>query len=306
GHGSAEGFSHEWIFTRTDIASIWSSRPAVWSTAACDITPFDGGTVPIGEQLFFHPKGGALALFTSTRTVYSDHNDSLNVKFTNYALTKENGKRLTLGEAMRRSKVDFSAGGDKAWANKFNFVLIGDPALTLVPVEYTAVVEKINGASVGDGDVPMIKAGGKVTMKGKLVDATGQLATDFNGLIYPTVLDNEEKVVCLNNSGFANSPFDFVEREKVLFAGSDSVRSGVFSFVFPVPLDINYSNKNGLLNLYAVNGTKGKECQGVFSDFLVGGSEDDAMKTDSLGPKINLFLNTLDFAYGGKTNETPM
>ncbi|MEG1838202.1 MAG: type IX secretion system sortase PorU, partial [Bacteroidaceae bacterium] len=306
GHGCVDGFSHEWIFTRADIASLRSSRPAVWSTAACDVTPFDSGIVPIGEQLFFHPKGGALALFTSTRTVFSDHNDSLNVKFTNYVLTKENGKRLTLGEAMRRSKVEFSAGGDKAWANKFNFVLIGDPALALVPSEYKAVVDEINGKPVDNGDIPMIKAGGKVTMKGRFVDDAGQLATDFNGLVYPTVLDNAEKVVCLNNSNLSDNPFEFVEREKILFAGGDSVRAGVFSFVFPVPLDINYSNKNGLLNLYAVNGTKEKEGQGAFSNFLVGGSEDNAMETDSIGPKINIFLNTVDFAYGGKTNETPM
>ncbi|MCS2406933.1 hypothetical protein NXY31_22675 [Bacteroides salyersiae] len=43
---------------------------------------------------------------------------------------------------------------------------------------------------------------------------------------------------------------------------------------FPVPLDINYSNEQGLLNFYACDTNK-REAGGVFSNFLVGGTADD-------------------------------
>lgn len=54
----------------------------------------------------------------------------------------------------------------------------------------------------------------------------------------------------------------------------DSVRNGRFELTFPVPLDINYSNEQGLLNFYACDTNK-REAGGVFSNFLVGGTADD-------------------------------
>ena len=166
-------------------------------------------------------------------------------------------------------------------------------------------MDEFNGVSV-EGKMPTIKAGGKVSVKGHILNTNGDLAEDFIGTVHPTVLDNEEVITTRNNySDPKSEPFTYRDRTKTLFAGSDSVRSGRFEFQFPVPLDINYSNESGLLNLYAVNGDKTHEGQGVFTDFLIGGTEDGAMDTDSVGPKINLYLNRPDFVYGGKVNETP-
>jgi hypothetical protein len=89
----------------------------------------------------------------------------------------------------------------------------------------------------------------------------------------------------------------------VLFNGADSVRNGHFSFNFAVPMDINYSNGTGQINLYAVNNSHTLEANGRSNAFVVGGTED--APNDSIGPSIYCYLNTPSFVNGGDVNTTP-
>lgn len=68
-------------------------------------------------------------------------------------------------------------------------------------------------------------------------------------------------------------------------------------------MDINYSNQNGLVNLYAVNTAKTLSAHGSSEQFTVGESEE--MKNDSIGPSIYCYLNSPSFADGGNVNTTP-
>jgi hypothetical protein len=86
--------------------------------------------------------------------------------------------------------------------------------------------------------------------------------------------------------------------------GGDSVRNGEFTFTFRVPMDINYSLKSGLINLYAVSDAHDREAKGMFNQFLLGGTA-DGLVNDSLGPKVELYLNSPDFVTGDQVNETP-
>ena len=313
GHGGPNGWSAENILVSSDILALKSSRLPLWVTATCDFCRYDDVLTSAGEYAFLNDKGGAIALFTTSRVVYAQNNSNLNKVFCNYVFSRENGKRLRLGDIMRLSKCDPNLSGD---LNKLKFSLIGDPALMLAYPDYKVVVYKFNGNDASSSNLA-IKAGGKVQIEGRVTDTDGNTLTDFNGKVYPTVFDNKETVTTLNNDGTGkitdpNNPretisggFTFSQRVKKLFAGSDSIKSGNFSFAFPVPKDINYSNKQGLINFYAAQTSTAREAQGSFSNFVIGGTESGTEVTDSLGPKINLYLNTPDFVYGGKTNETP-
>ena len=94
------------------------------------------------------------------------------------------------------------------------------------------------------------------------------------------------------------------ERTKTLFVGGDSVRNGEYTFTFRVPMDINYSMKSGLINLYAVSEGYDREAKGAFEGFLLGGTADE-LANDSLGPQVKLYLNSPDFITGDCVNETP-
>ncbi len=302
GHGGPNGWSAENMLVSSDILALHSTILPLWVTATCDFCRYDDITTSAGELAFLSEKSGAIALFTTSRVVYAQNNSNLNKVFCNYVFAKEDGKRLRLGDIMRLSKCDSNLSGD---LNKLKFSLIGDPALMLAYPDYKVVVDEFNGKEASASDIA-IKAEGKVQVKGRVTDLDGNTLTDFNGKLYPIVFDTRETVTTLNNDGTGvNGGFTFSQREKKLFSGSDSIKSGNFSFTFPVPKDINYSNEQGMVNFYAAESTTGHEAQGVFSNFIIGGTETGTEPADTLGPKINIYLNTPDFVYGGRTNETP-
>ena len=316
GHGAPDVISHELVLNKTDMEELSSPRLPVWVTVSCDITPFDNSELSFGESAFLNPKGGAIGLLTSTRTTYAEQNRRVNYFFSKYAFARDDyGRRLSLGDAVRLAKCDLITTGDASLVdksgNKLNYVLIGDPALVVGNTDYRMVVDKLNGVSVGSGEKVLLKAGSQVVVQGHVATLGGALATDFSGLLYASVFDNMEDIVCRNNAkekdadGNVLAPFAYSERTKKFFVGSDSVRNGQFAFTFRVPMDINYSMKSGLINFYAIDNTLRQEAKGMFDGFLLGGTEDD-LTNDGSGPGIQMYLNSPDFVSGGKVNETPL
>lgn len=302
GHGSTSAWAAENLLTTNDITKMSSPRLPLWITATCDFTRFDDIQTSAGEQAFLNAKGGAIALLTTSRVVYASQNSALNQAFLRHIFSRPEGKRLRLGDIMRLSKCDEALANDK---NKLNFALIGDPALTLAYPDYQVQIDEFAGVNVAEeGAVyPQAKAGSKITVKGHILTPEGNPAEDFTGTVHPTVLDSKEQVTTLDNRG--EGAYTYTERSKTLFSGSDSVRRGRFEFTFPVPLDINYSDEEGLLSLYALNADRTNEAGGYFDHFLVGGTADE-ISSDTLGPKMTIYLNTPDFQSGGQTNNTPL
>lgn len=302
GHGSTSAWAAENLLTTNDITKMSSPRLPLWITATCDFTRFDDIQTSAGEQAFLNTKGGAIALLTTSRVVYASQNSALNQAFLRHIFSRPEGKRLRLGDIMRLSKCDEALANDK---NKLNFALIGDPALTLAYPDYQVQIDEFAGVNVAEeGAVyPQAKAGSKITVKGHILTPEGNPAEDFTGTVHPTVLDSKEQVTTLDNRG--EGAYTYTERSKTLFSGSDSVRRGRFEFTFPVPLDINYSDEEGLLSLYALSANQANEAGGYFDRFLVGGTADE-ISSDTLGPKMTIYLNTPDFQSGGQTNHTPL
>ena len=310
GHGGPDVISHEMVVNKKDMSQLRSPHLPVWVTASCDIAPFDNSVESFGEAAFLNPNGGAIGLLTSTRTTYAEQNRRINYLFSKYVFARdEHNRRLTLGDAMRVAKCEMITTSDASLSdksnNKLNYVLIGDPALIIGNADYRMVVDELNGMPISDASEVMLKAGAQVVVKGHVDGLNGMRATDFSGMLYASVFDNVEEITCRNNAKKADLlPFVYRERTKKFFVGSDSVRNGEFSFTFRIPMDINYSNDNGLINLYAVDSTYTQEATGSYDGFLLGGTEDN-LTNDGTGPAIQVFLNSLDFVSGGKVNETP-
>ena len=305
GHGSTEDLSHELVMNKTDMGNLKSKRLPFWITASCDIAPFDSPLESMGLNLVNNTEGGAIGLLGTTRTVYASLNGCMNRSFSKYVLSRSaDGRFNTLGDALRLAKnelVTSGVGETDHTENKIHFVLLGDPALRLAAAELTAVVDQFNDADTNvTGEA---KAGSVVTVSGH-IECNGERVTDYRGLLYSTVFDNERLITCRDNQRLADEPFTFKYRDRVLYSGADSVRNGEFTFSFPVPLDINYSNSNGQILLYA-NGNDGRNANGVYDNFTVGGTA-DGMAVDSIGPEIRLYLNTPTFQYGASVNATPM
>lgn len=307
GHGSANSISHEQVLVLSDFQSAVSSNLPLWVTAACDILPYDGLEDNIGEAAVLNPRGGAVAFYGTTRTVFTSYNENMNMAFMRELLDDSEGL-VSVGEAARRAKVylvEAQSGGDVT-VNKLQFTLLGDPAMKLAMPTLGAVVDSIGGFAVGEGGTVRLGAGSEVVVRGRILDGNAT-ASGFNGTLTATVSDAEQEVVCkLNNTDpndGSDEAFVFTDRSSVVFKGSNTVSDGQFEFSFVVPKDIMYSDGNGLINIYAVNDDCTKTAAGASSAITFNGSAE--LSPDSVGPAIYCYLNSSSFTNGSYVNPTP-
>ena len=303
GHGISYGLSHEFVLRLPDFEEPTSMHLPLWVTASCDIMAFDGQEENIGETAMLNKKGGAIAFFGTTRTVYANYNELINLGFSQYVLGSTNGVRNTIGEAVRLTKCDLVEFRKDITPNKLQYTLLGDPALVLAAPTQNIVIDEINGLPLKEASTVHLAAGSIAKVTGHV--ANGQTVDEaFNGIITASVRDAEETVVCrLNDPADADDPFTFQDRTKTLYSGSDSIRNGVFTFTFAVPKDISYTDGAGLMTLYAVNQAKTGTAHGENSSFILNGSS--TVLNDSIGPSIYCYLNTKSFKNGNKVHTTP-
>lgn len=300
GHGSANLLSHEMSWKASDMAAIKSPRIPFWVTASCDITPFDMGDGSLGEAAILNPDGAAIGLLTTTRTVLQSYNAIINQEFMRQLVKRTpEGSLPSVGDAMRKAKCNIIDNNKDLYENKLQFIIIGDPALCLNMPTYKVVIEKFNNATAGEHTT--VQAGGNVSIEGYVATDDGTIAQDFTGVVSPTLFDCIEDVYTRDNTGLG--AFNYTAYRKTLFTGSDSVIGGRFKLTIPVPMDISYSNEQGMLNLFAVD-TLGRSAQGHYNCFDVGGTA-PSIENDGKGPQIEMYLNTPDFVNGDEVNSTP-
>lgn len=310
GHGKETTISHEVVLTISDFIDNKCSKLPLWVTASCDITPFDSQTDNIGEAAMYNENGGAVAFYGTTRTVYTSYNLKMNRLFTKYLFSQQDGKRISMGEAARLAKVELvsqgSTQGDLS-SNKLHYVLLGDPALVLSYPETAMAVDSINGVCLSSADSALTLKAGQVVRVAGHVEANGTMDNTFNGLLKATVYDASQQIVCrLNNTSTSDGSqvaFTYYDRQNSVYAGSDSVCKGRFSFSFVVPKDISYSDGNGRMVLYAVNSDNTRETSGETEAFIFNGTSE--LKRDSVGPNIYCYLNSSSFSNGDRVNSTP-
>ena len=302
GHGSQQQISHESALRITDFSSFTNTNLPLWITASCMVMPFDGVSSTIGEEAVLNSKGGAVAFFGTTRTVYTNYNKAINKSYLTHVLTIADGKPVTMGEAQRLAKNEMITSKKDLTVNKLQYSLLGDPALALALPQPTVVIDSINGAPVSSSSPTQLKAGTVATLSGHISNAD-----TFAGTATLTVLDSREKVTCRMNDADdedgADSAFEFYDRSKTIYSGTSTVSAGRFSFRFAVPKDINYSDSPSLANVFAVNSDKSQSAHGYTNSLVANGS--DLAANDSIGPSIYCYLNSPSFVNGGKVNSTP-
>ena len=301
GHGSSNLLSHEMVWKASDMAAVKSPRMPLWVTASCDIGPFDMGDNSVAESAMMNANGGAIGLFTTTRTVLQSYNSVINKEFSKQLMQPvSTGEIIAVGDAVRTAKNNVIALGSDRTVNKLQYVLLGDPALRLKYPKYRVVVDRMNG--VDASNTVQVSAGSLLRVEGRVVTAGGELASDFTGVLYSTLFDSAVEVNTRDNTGLGS--YSYTAYNKTLFSGNDSVYNGRFAINMPIPLDISYSNDYGMLNLYAVDTAFVSSAQGYFVNFTVGGTASDFVN-DSVGPEIRLYLNSPSFVDGDDVNATP-
>ena len=307
GHGGTSGLAHEKVVTVPMIES-WNNfeHLPIFMTATCEFSRFDDvdrtlslsfqDRTSAGEKVLLNPNGGGVALFTTTRLVYSGPNFSLNESFYKIVFEKdENNQNYKLGDIMRITKNNTAS-----TVNTRCFTLLGDPALCLAYPEYKIVTESVNGTPLSEPQ-DTLHALEEVSVKGYIADDNGNKMTNFNGTVNSALFDKAITMNTLNNDG--EGVFTYESQNNILYKGQATVTNGEFTFSFMLPKDINYDIGNARLSHYAHN--ENSDAHGSNTDLIVGGLSEE-VKEDKQGPEINLYMNDTTFISGGTTNDHPV
>lgn len=302
GHGGYQQLADEAILGFPEVKQFKNStKLPLFITATCDFAPFDDPTKnSLGSSLLFNDSTGAIALMTTTRSVFAFSNTIINDNYIKAAFAKDaNGNYLTLGEAVKKAKnFTYQTSGDAV--NNRKFTLLGDPAMRLSFPKFLIQIDSINAKPLQPGDT--LKALSKYSFSGSIVNASGILQTQFSGMAQTTVFDKPQLQSTLGNNP-ASPVTQFSTQNNILFKGASTVTNGKFSFSFVVPKDINYTVGQGKLSFYA--NSLNEDASGAVNTLNIGSNNNVAIQ-DNAGPDIRIYLNDFNFRAGGLTNETPL
>lgn len=302
GHGGPRGWAQERVIDNNDIAG-WDNthRYPLIITATCSFGGFDDYTILTGgEQALLKPNSGAVALFTTVRSVFINGNNALTDAVQNVIFQRDaQGRYYAIGEVLRRAKNALSFPVEE---NGRRFTLLGDPAMYLALPDYRVRTTHINGKPFDPDQPDTLRALMPVTIEGEITDLNANLIANFNGRVFVTLFDKKRilRTLAQDPGSFV---FPFEVQNSILFRGSATVRDGRFSINFVIPKDINYAFGNGKISYYAENGTP-FDAAGADTAVIVGGTF-EGLKDDT-PPIIQVFLNNEDFVQGGITNRNPI
>ncbi|MCS6929866.1 MAG: type IX secretion system sortase PorU [Saprospiraceae bacterium] len=303
GHGGPRGWAQERVIDNNDIAS-WNNthRYPLIITATCSFGGFDDYTILTGaEQALLKPNAGAIALFTTVRSVYINANNELTDAIQDFIFKRDaSGRYSTIGEMLRRAKnvVPYTS-----WDNNSRrFTLLGDPSMHLALPDYRVRTTRLNNKPFNPQRPDTLRALMPVTIEGEITDQADNLLSNFDGRIYVTLFDKKRTLRTLGQDpGSPVFPFDI--QNSILFRGSATVKNGRFAIQFVIPKDINYAFGFGKISYYAENGTP-FDAAGADTAIVIGGTF-EGLKDDT-PPVIQVFLNNEDFVQGGITHQNPI
>lgn len=297
GHGGYNAITNESILNLKDIAGMTNKNQAFWLFATCNFAQCDAGKRSAAETAVLNPKGGAIGILAATRTVYAPQNTNLNrsVCDTLFGHSDVFHYDMTLGEAISIGKN--LLGSDE---NKLAYVLLGDPCMRLnYPTDYhvetLTEMDTLNALSVQH-------------VEGRIIDEDLNTVSDFNGKVDITIYDKMQSIPTRDNDNAGGDPrvVAYNDYPNTIFSGATDVKNGLFNYTFMVPKDIRYNFDNGRIVYYAVtaDSLETAEAVGHFEQFIIGGTG-STVAIDTIGPEMEIYLNSPAFRNGDKTYATP-
>ncbi|WP_027377558.1 type IX secretion system sortase PorU [Kaistella palustris] len=300
GHGGINGWAQERVLSSTEIQNfnnynnVYSRFPLV-STITCEFTLWDDpNTFSAGEQVIKSKQGGASMMLTSSRAIGVGYGEEFTTIFTRNLFKLVNDDFVNIGNAFLQAKYDKGLHSDHLKVN-----LLGDPATKLSRPKPLLVIDEIESPNADH-----LQALDFVKVKGHIRKADGTVDENFNGRVAINIFDKRINKETLNNDKDPRMTpvLKYTEENGPIVKSSGQAVNGVFSVEFYVPKDINYAVGNGRVLAYADN-----KVFDVFANQVkkIGGINPDGI-TDNDPPKVKLYMNNINFADGGITDQNPL
>jgi hypothetical protein len=298
GHGGEDGLSSERIWEKSDGQNLSNQyKYPLFITITCEFSRFDNPLRPTaGEYTYWNPKGGAIAMITTIRSIGQFSAENFNDLLTRNLLSYNSNQYTSIAEALRISK---NSNPNSATNVVF---YIGDPALMLAIPKPKIRLTKVNDIPVTQ-TIDDFKSLAKMKLTGEVTDENNNLLTNYNGEVSTTIFDKTVSRTTYNNDG--NSPhINFNVLGETIFRGNASVTNGQFEFSFVVPRDIRVPLANGRISFYSKKNQLLQNETGYDSTIKIGGINENAT-ADNISPRVKLYMNDETFVSGGITNESP-
>ncbi len=294
GHGGEHGWASERVLDINSIEKLENrDRLPLVMTATCEFSRFDDPTITsAGEHLFLRKNGGAIALFTTVRLVFSIPNFNLNKHLFNVLSQQKESSSIRIGDLFRQTKINNNAG-----TNDRNFTLLGDPALELALPKNNILVDSIILTNNSKPDT--LSALSQGTLYGK-VSRNGVIQSAFNGTAEIKLYDQKSLSKTLGNDG---DPFEYQKLNSLIFKSKVSVKNGYFSSEIILPKNTISSYGQGRISVFASENNQ-DDAAGFSKDYVFGGLNNLAT-SDDIGPEIKLYLNDTSFVFGGRVTKEP-
>ncbi len=307
GHGGEDGLAQERIFDKINAQEVRNlCKFTCFVTITCEYTKFDNPLrTTAGEFMYRNKEGGAIGLITTTRQIFVSVGVAINVTLDDYLFAFGSNDYPSMAEALRLTKNDPAISGI---AQRRLVFFIGDPAMKLAFPKPNIRLTEINDVPIA-GNTDVLEALSHAKLEGEVVDASGNVLTNYNGILTATIYDKGINRSTLANDGTRDNNgqliiLDFETLGEIIFRGQATVTNGLFEFNFVVPRDIGIPVGNGKVSFYAKTESPLQDQAGASYDIQIGGLNANAAE-DNEGPIINLFMNDENFVSGGITNESP-
>lgn len=310
GHGGEDGLANERIWNKPDGTTLNNQyRYPLFITLTCDFSRFDNPLrQTAGEFTYWNPKGGAISMITTIRSIGQFSAESFNGKLMSKLLSYNSNTYYSIAESLRQAKNEANT-----FVSSSRVVFyIGDPALMLAIAKPRIVLTKINDVAINQ-PIDDFKALSYVKISGEVQDENGQLLTSYNGELATNIFDKNFIKSTFGNDGqrYTSGPqngqliiLDYNSMGETIFRGNSSISAGKFEFGFVVPKDIKIPLGNGKISFYSKRNQLLLDKSGLNVDIKVGGINTNA-PTDTTAPTVRLYMNDETFVNGGITNESP-
>jgi hypothetical protein len=298
GHGGEDGLAAERIWGKSDGQNLSNQyKYPLFITITCEFSRFDDPTRPTaGEYTFWNPKGGAIAMLTTIRSIGQFNAENFNDNLTKNLLSFGSNQYTTIAEALRISKNENPSSSSNV------VFYIGDPAIMLAIAKPKINLTKVNDALI-TGPIEDLKSLAKIKITGEITDENNNLLSNYNGELFTALFDKLITNSTLNNDGYSPA-MQFKTLGQTIFRGNASITNGQFEFSFIVPRDIRIPVDNGRISFYSKKNEVLENQSGYNNTIKIGGINENAPQ-DNINPKVKLYMNDETFVSGGITNNSP-
>ena len=261
--------------------------------SSCYTYPFDVAETGIAEKMFFRQGGGAIGVLASCRSVYLEHNRTINSAVATAYATATDG--TCIGDLHRIARNNLIAEGMRPQLghNSMSYNLCGDPAIPVSAPTHRVCIDLIDGKAPAEGVVD-VDALTPVSIKGHITDLHGRIVSGFNGSaiieVYDTPLHYSFRV---NDTTTVEVTQDDTAISSICLTVTDGYFEGTILMANPCE-----QGEHNRLTVIA-NATSGATAAGGTLNLRVKYADSIPDDVDDSAPVIEeMYINSPDFSNG--------